>query len=149
MPLDVVKASIEQMIVAVTLAKGFEQETAHVKVDVPYCIKTYTSFIEAGIGGVLALLHDGKVIGGLGYVVADDLHCPRSLAIETFWFVPPENRGGGMLLLQAFEDVARDLHCDGVAMIHLTDSHPDALEKVYARRGYNLVEKHYVKELLP
>lgn len=149
MPLKVVNATDAQMVAVLTLAKGFEQESAHILVDVDYCIKTYRSFLLSGIGGMLVLLQDDIPIGGLGYIIAPDLHMNRQMAIETFWFVLPSQRGGGLLLLAEFEKIAEKSGCSNIAMIHLSDSHPEALEKLYLRRGYKLVEKHYVKEIHP
>ena len=146
---SVVKATDSQMEAITRIAFGFEKETAYVKVDFDHAVASYRDFVASGIGGMLALLDDtDTVIGGLGYVIAPDLHYPRTLAVETFWYVDPSSRGGGILLLNAFEALAVELNCDCVAMVHMVDSSPEQLEKLYARRGYEIVEKHYVKELL-
>ncbi len=69
------------------------------------------------------------------------------IAVETFWFVAPEHRGIGIRLFNAFEKWAKDNQCSKTAMIHLTDSMPERLEQLYLKRGYRLIEKHYVKDL--
>jgi hypothetical protein len=50
-------------------------------------------------------------------------------------------------LLEFFEDWAKNNGCDAIAMIYLSDSMPDSLEQLYIRRGFKLVEKHFVKEV--
>lgn len=142
------EAKIEEVESIVRLMKGMEQETAHVKVDVEYATNKYIRMINSGIAHMVVLeSDDGNMVGGLGFVVGPDLHCPRTIAVETYWYVDPEHRGDGMLLLRYLETWAKDNRCDAIAMIHLADSSPDSLEKVYRRRGYIKVESHYVKEV--
>jgi GNAT superfamily N-acetyltransferase len=90
---------------------------------------------------------NGIMQGGLGCVVSDDLHYPRKIAVETYWFVAPEYKGHGKSLMDYFENWAKDNNCDCVAMIHLVDSYPESLQKMYEKRNYKLVEQHFVKEL--
>lgn len=91
----------------------------------------------------------GAIRGGLGYIVSEDLHSPTKIAVETFWFVPPECRGEGVKLVVAFEEMARLNGCAKAAMIHMEDSYPKELELLYRRRKYKLIERHYVREILP
>lgn len=49
------------------------------------------------------------------------------------------------MLVDAYEAYAERLGCQKKAMVHMVDSYPDILEKLYLKRGYRLVEKHYVK----
>lgn len=139
------KATLDDIRPITEMAKRFEECTEHVPVDVEYAIKKYTSIISQGIGAMFGYKVGDKIVGGLGCIKGDDLHYPRSIAIETFWFVLPEYRGCGMELLKAFDEWAKEEGCDYQAMIHLSDSMPDTLEKLYKFKGYKLVEKHYVK----
>jgi GNAT superfamily N-acetyltransferase len=127
--------------------KVFEESSDFVKVDRAYAIKTYRKLIESGMGGVLLLEDRGVLHGGLGYIFSVDLHFPRKIAIETFWFVLPQYRGKGVALLNAFEELAVQEGCAQIAMVHLADSFPERLRELYLRRGYELMESHYVKEL--
>jgi len=99
------------------------------------------------MGGILSLEEGGVLQGGLGYLISIDLHFPRKIAIETFWFVLPQYRGPGLKLLDAFEELAKKEGCQQVALVHLSDSFPERLKALYLRRGYNFVESHYVKEM--
>jgi GNAT superfamily N-acetyltransferase len=141
-------ATLEEIPIIITLVKQFESFSQLVKVDVEHTISTYTKFVQSGMGKIFLLKVDREIIGGLGAILAPDLHTGHLTAIECFWFVIPEHRGGGLSLLTAFEQWAREQGCTKTAMIHLEDSHSVALSKIYARRGYQLAERHYIQDLL-
>ena len=130
-----------------TMASNFEDHSSHVKVDPDHTVKVYGELVKSGVGVVFVIVKDGAVVGGIGGLKGPDLHYPRTIAVETFWFVLPEHRGEGLKLLAEFERWAVEKKCDCVAMIHLSDSHPKVLEKIYKRKGYHLVENHYLKVL--
>ena len=126
--------------------KRFEKETDFVKVDVEHTRDKYINLMNKGVATLFILEdNDGKMIGGLGCVVGDDLHTPRKIAVETYWLVDKNHRGGGIRLLKHFELWAENKGYIP-AMVHLTDSYPEELEHLYTRRGYKLIEKHYIKE---
>jgi GNAT superfamily N-acetyltransferase len=127
--------------------KQFEQATEYVKVDVDYTSGAYWDLIQDGIATFFIMEDDGKMIGGLGAVKYPDLHDGKMMAVESFWFVAPENRGKGMSLFNAFETWAINEGCKKLAMIHMVDSYPEILERLYVRKGYKLIEKHYVREV--
>jgi len=135
---------------AFTVAKfmcKFEKATAFVRVDPVHAGKKYAEFIRNGTGKMFILENmNKKMIGGLGCVIGEDLHFPRTLAIETYWFVQEEFRGRGIALLNYFESWAESKGYIP-AMIHLADSYPESLKRLYLKRGYKLVETHYIKEI--
>ena len=144
------QATTQDIVDVCTLAKVYETEySSHVIVDVPLCIKQYTEFVDSGIGCVFVLKENGKVVGGIAGIKYPDLHSGIMTAVETFWFVDKLHRGKGLALLAVFEKWAAEQECKRIAMIHLEDSHPEILEKVYLHRGYKLFEKHYVREIKP
>lgn len=63
---------------------------------------------------------------------------------ELFWW--SEGRNGGALL-DALENGATDLGCEFWSMIALDTIHPEAMGRVYKRRGYMPLERSFVKEL--
>lgn len=128
--------------------KQFEQATKFVTVDVEYAAKRYEKMIDDGLATVLIAEKNGVMLGGLGFINAPDLHNGEMIAVETFWFVAPEHRGIGIHLLNAFEKWAKENGSDKTAMIHLTDSMPERLKRLYLKRGYRLIEKHYVREVV-
>jgi GNAT superfamily N-acetyltransferase len=127
--------------------KNFEKDSEFIKVDVDHTDKTYRELIKKGIGQVFLLFDGETLMGGLGCIKSPDLHSGELTAIETFWYVAPEYRTGfnGMELFFRFEQWAKEEGCKKIAMIHLSDSSPERLERLYARMGYKLAEKHYVK----
>ncbi len=127
----------------------FEQATRHVTVNVEHTTAEYTRLIAAGIAVFLILEDQGEMIGGLGALKYPDIHNGKMTACETFWFVDPAHRGKGLELLAAFEEWGRQQGCQQLAMIHLEDSYPAILERLYRINGYHLVEKHYIKEIHP
>lgn len=144
------EARLDEVRAVTEFMTRFESCTEHVKVDVDHATKTYERIVKSGMGAMLVLFgEDGAIQGGLGCIKAPDLHFPRMIAVETFWYVGEEFRGKGILLFLAFEEWAKRNGCDACAMIHLSDSYPASLEKFYTRNGYKLVESHYVKELKP
>ena len=142
-------ATLDEIPVIIAMAKQFETFSSHVNVDVEHCIRVYSNFMKSGIGRVFLLKQNDAIVGGLGAIKAPDLHTGCLMAIECFWFVSPGHRGGGLKLLESFEAWAREEGCVKAAMIHLEDSQPGPLEKIYARRGYLLAERHYIKEIQP
>jgi GNAT superfamily N-acetyltransferase len=133
-----------------TLFQEFEKDSQFVKIDPVYAAKTYKNLIETGRGQVFLLCkEDGEVQGALGCIKGPDLHNGEMVAVETFWYVLPEYRGdfGSIQLFLAFEKWAKDQGCVRKAMIHMIDSHPKQLQRLYERRGYKLIEQHYEKEV--
>ena len=126
----------------------FEQATTFVKVDVDHTSKTYESLIRSGAAVFFVMEEDGQMQGGLGAIKSPDLHDGKLIAVETFWFVSPQFRGKGTLLFNAFEKWAIGHGCQKLAMVHLSDSYPGILRKLYKRRGYKLAEEHYIKEVM-
>lgn len=145
--MKIYEASPEEAHIIAKLMKGFEEETAFVKVDVVYTGAKYESMVRRGNAHLFIMEDEGKMIGGLGCVVGPDLHTPRIIAVETYWYVHPDYRGMGRKLLDYFEQWAKDNGCNATAMICMTDSMSDSLEHLYFRRGYKLIEKHYLKEV--
>lgn len=143
------KANKDTLYEVAKLAKAYETDyTEFVTVDVEYSYRTYLEFIEKGHGCAFVLKINDQVVGGISGLKFPDINSGIMTAVECFWFVKEEHRGAGLQLLAFFESWAKEQGCKRMALIHLVDSFPDVLEKVYLRRGYRLVEKHYVKEVL-
>jgi GNAT superfamily N-acetyltransferase len=110
-------------------------------------VSAWTDFLETGVGTVFVAEDGGEVTGCIGGVVYPDLYSGTLVATEFFWYVRERHRGAGVRLYHAFEDWARERRCSEIRMVHLTDSMPERLAKVYRRFGYEASEVHYVKEL--
>ena len=140
-----VKASEIRKVVE--FMKQFEQASAFVGVDIEHATKTYEHMVEQGVAVVMVLEKDGEMIGSLGFIKYPDIHSGEQMIVETFWFADPKKRGYGIKLLNAFENYAREHGINKIAMIHMMDSYPEQLERLYLKRGYRLIEKHYVRYL--
>ncbi len=128
--------------------KAFENASSFVKVDVQYAHDRYQKFLESGICKVFyAETDEGVIQGTIGFIISDDLHDGKKIAIETFWFVDPTYKGVGKLLFNRFEEEAKKLGCKKLAMIHMVDSYPESLKAFYEKNGYSLLEMHYIKEV--
>jgi GNAT superfamily N-acetyltransferase len=140
-------AMVEDVRSVAEYMKEFEEETAYVNVDVDHATKQYKRLLKDGNAGILMLINDktGEMNGALGYVVSQGLHDPLIYAIETFWMVSKEHRGRGISLFFEFEKKAKALGADKIAMIHMVDSHPEVLARLYKKKGYDLIEHHYMR----
>ena len=138
----------DDILKAARVMQGFEQASKLIKVDPVRTAASYHRMVTSGIAVFFVLERDGQIVGGLGAIKCPDLHYDRTVAVESFWFVKPDCRGKGMALFDAFEKWGKQEGCTHLAMIHMMDSYPDRLEKLYERKGYKLWEKHYVKELI-
>jgi GNAT superfamily N-acetyltransferase len=142
------QVKIEEIPKVVWFMKEFEKESKFVTVKPEYAIPLWEKTISTGIGTMFILEEGGEMIGGIGGFKSPIPHSGEMTAVETFWFVTPKKRGRGIGLLNAFECWAKEQGCKKIAMIHLADSFSDRLEKFYLRYGYELVEKHYIKEIM-
>lgn len=139
----------EQSYEIARVMEQFSGGSEFVTVDIEYTAATYARMIAKDQATFLTLEVDNQIVGGLGCIRYPDLHNGLLTAVETVWFVHPDHRGYGMKLFDAFEEWAKKHGCKRLAMIHMVDSYPEILEKLYQRRGYKLIEKHYLKEISP
>lgn len=84
---------------------------------------------------------DGEVIGGMGFILGNELWSRRIIAYEAFWYMRPEHRGGtGIKLLKYVEK-----HIDS-DIIDLGIYNP-RLRKLLIRMGYRFDKAILTKEL--
>ncbi len=107
----------------------------------------WTAFIEAGIGFIIGLFDGVKLEGCFGALIAGDPNDGELVANEMFWFVKPDSRGNGLRLFTEYESEARKRGAKRCSMIHLLSLQPEALSRLYERRGYRAIETAYYKEL--
>lgn len=138
--------SADEVRPVIVLIKQFEQASKFAQVDVNYTTEVYKRGIKNGLMTVLVMEEDENLIGSMAFLVAPALTEDILMGVELFWFMHPDHRKHGLKLFDKFEWLAIEQGCKKLAMIHMTDSYPEKLEKLYKRRGYELVEKHYIKE---
>ena len=107
----------------------------------------WTAFISNGYGVIFVIEKNEEVVGCLGALKYSDPNNGKIMATEMFWFVLPEHRGKGTLLLDAFEIWAHREGCQSLIMVYLTDSMPEKVKNIYENRGFRPMEVHYVKEV--
>lgn len=109
--------------------------------------KSWNAFLSSGSGVIFASFDGTVITGGLGALIYADTFNGDKTALEAFWYVFKKYRGHGIRLLDTFEKWAEMEQVKRVAMIHLESLYPSELKRLYERRGYKLIETHYVKEM--
>jgi GNAT superfamily N-acetyltransferase len=125
-------------------AREFMESTKFLEVNQENFMNTWVQLINSGLGVIFIL---GEYDGALGAMYYPDPNSGKLMATEMFWFVSPEKRGNGLALFDEYEKWAKEKGCEKALMVHLADSMPDRLQSLYKRRGYELMESHYCKEL--
>lgn len=143
------KARPDECLGIARFMKRFEEDSKLIRVDVEHAALMHSRAIERETGIIFILCDDttGEMQGGLGAIFGPSMIMDEIVAVETFWYVAPEHRGRGLKLWLAFEEWAKRKGCQKVAMVHLADSSPNELGQLYVRRGYELIESHYVREI--
>jgi GNAT superfamily N-acetyltransferase len=142
------EARYDEIPEMITKGKAFEEATKEVVINVDHAIKSFQDAYKSGILTMLRLIDDnGDSAGGLAYIKVPEIYSGIITAVELYWFIYTDKRGCGKILIDAFEESAKNKGCSRVAMIHLVDSFPETLQKFYTKRGYHLTELHYIKEV--
>lgn len=105
----------------------------------------YCAHEVMGKGRILLGEEDGKVVGMLGFVVANHHFSGQRYAAELAWYVLPEHRKGGpgLKLLWEAEKQAKEM---GAETFIFTAPNED-VSALYSRFGYKKLEVAYKKEL--
>jgi N-acetylglutamate synthase-like GNAT family acetyltransferase len=140
------KAKINDIESVFRLGDQFSKESKFVDYDKEIFKKNWTVFIEQDIGVIFISEMDNKTVGMIGGIKFSCVNTGKMIASELFWFVDPEYRGfEGIKLLKEFENWAK-YDCDKITMVYLQDLMPDKVKGLYKKRGYELLETHYIKE---
>ena len=110
-------------------------------------VSSWLTVLDSGMGVIWVLEDENKVIGTLGCGIYRDLNTGDLVASEFFWYVLPDHRGRGILLLREFEKWAKNIGAKRVIMVHLTKCMPERVGEIYKKMGYEMLETHYVKEI--
>lgn len=143
------QATIEDLPKIELCATDFYSSSQFLKAfDLTRFCELWTGLIENNVGVIFAFEDlDGNWAGMLGGMAYLEIYSGRMTATEMFWFVREGFRGPGLKLYKAFEKWARDKECSEIRMVHLLDSMPQKLERVYTHFGYKPAEIHYSKDL--
>jgi GNAT superfamily N-acetyltransferase len=108
-------------------------------------ISQWEMFMKTGIGVLWCLKCDETIVGGIGGIVVPDILTGKSILVELFWYVTPIHRKRGILLFNAMEEYV-NIHNLRWAMIHMERSMPDKLKLFYTKRGFRLLETHWIRD---
>ena len=108
--------------------------------------RNWKQFYNDGKGIILKAHKDGEIVGMFGFIFYEDILNGDLCATETFWYMKKEHRGGGLRLLERFEEISKELGVKKVCMIHLSRLMPEKLKSIYTKRGYTEIETHFTKE---
>ena len=100
-------------------------------------------------GSALVLAAGSPFRGAIGGVLFNGLAIADFSCMEYFWYVNRHERGSiGVRLLAEFEQRLRDLGVRRLMMMHLSSPEcDDKFLSLYDRRGYQLKERVFVKDL--
>lgn len=116
--------------------------------DLSRFVAMWTGLLESGSGVIFALQDDsGEITGTIGGLAYPDPYSGELIATEFFWYAREGHRGAGLKLYREFERWAIAQGCSQLRMVHLLDSMPEKLERVYRHLGFEAVETHYTKDL--
>ncbi len=111
-------------------------------------VEFWRPLIEKESGVIFVAEDDGEIIGAIGGMVYPEPYSGELVVQEFFWFVRPGHRGSaGLRLYEALEYWSRQKQARALRMVHLMDSMPEKLSRVYKRLGYEQVETLYSKDL--
>lgn len=145
---DIRPLRIDDLPAAAALGRFFYEEGALPGVLVPEVfIATWTHMLSSGNGVIFGKFAGDELVGFLGGVIYNDPNDGELVASEFFWFIRKEYRGGGIALLDAFEEWAKGMGAKRIVMVHLTNLMPESLGAFYRRRGYSPIEVHYMMEV--
>lgn len=128
----------------------FEESKLPGELDFPYWMDRWESLmVELDIGTILVYEVNGQIKGIIGGVCVRCTMTADLEAVEAFWYVQPECRGGpaGVKLLKAFENWATGRQAVRIKMMHLSGLNADTMRDIYLRMGYSPLEHAYVKEI--
>jgi len=89
----------------------------------------------------------GKIVGGILAVISQPLFIVEKQATEIAWWIDPDRRGARISigLIDRFEAWAKDNGCTSAVMHSLLHLKPDAVERIYSRKGFEPREKAFLK----
>lgn len=94
--------------------------------------------------GLLTVLEaKGRTIGMFGAMATLSPYSGEPVAMELFWYVAPESRGGGVRLLRHAENWARELEIKRFIAV----AHTKKVVQFLKRAGYEALEQQLIRNL--
>jgi hypothetical protein len=129
------------------MAKAFHEASG---VPIPFSAAAASVLFDAALADSnrLCLVYErnGMARGVLAAVAAPHHLAPVMVASEIIWWIDPAWRGlAATRMLAAYEQWAVECECQFIGMVGLGAD--PAVSKLYARRGYQAVERHFLMPL--
>lgn len=137
------QADINDLSLCVSLANKFIDSTKYKSaVDQAYLQST----VEALLNSPHAVVFLYDDVGFIAGALQEFRFGPQMIAAEVGWWIDPNMRSKGIggLLLEAFENWAKEVGADYVTMVGLGNKE---VEDFYIKQGYSLAEYTYMKEV--
>lgn len=146
--INILKAIISDLPKVEVCAREFYESSKFLNgFDLERFCRLWTGLLESDSGVIFAIEENGEWVGAIGGLAYQEIYSGQMTALEMFWFVRPGHRGQGIKLYRALESWAREKQCFEMRMVHLLDSMPEKLERVYRHFNFKPAEIHYTKEL--
>jgi hypothetical protein len=129
------------------MAKSFHEASG---IPIPFSAAAASVLFDAALTNAdrLCLVYerDGAARGVLAAIAAPHHLAPVKVASEIIWWIEPAWRGRcAMKMLASYEGWAAERDCRFVSIVGLGAD--PAVSKLYARRGYQAVERHFMMPL--
>ncbi len=138
------KATAADKARVLCMAKAFHEASG---IPIPFSAAAASVLFDAALTDAdrLCLIYeqDAAARGVLAAIAAPHHLAPVKVASEIVWWIDPAWRGrGAMKMLAAYETWASERDCQYISMVGLGAD--PAVSKLYARRGYQAVERHFM-----
>lgn len=147
------RATREDISALTEIAREFHGITLYGQFGVAFSADKMAATLEAHIASadacVLVADLDGVIAGVAGALITQPYMSDDSMAVELYWWVNPTARGRSlaMALMNATEDWARARGCRALVMSSVATQQGSPADSIYERRGYQIIEKSWVKEI--
>ena len=99
------------------------------------------------VNTTLLLENNGQVVGLIsGKVIRLPLDT-EWVYHEAVWYVRKQYRSGGIKLYKALEKYCKEQGIKKIIMVSMSNSKDDKLGRFYNRLGFQMMEKHYIKNI--
>lgn len=146
--MSVRKATQDDVLDIVLLARQFLKEAkTPIKLDKALFTKNLEATLDNANYFFYVSEQEGEVIGCLAGQISNTIFSSVPIAVEIGWFIDPAYRKArdGLKLFSTFEQWAKSKGCEAISMGDLAEVQD--LAPLYKRRGYELFERTYIKEL--
>jgi GNAT superfamily N-acetyltransferase len=146
--LEFATMSPEELAYGAYAGRKFWETTPYT--DLPYDEATVYDLLATMVEQQMLVLvkEGGRIVGGAGGTIGPIFFNRHTrVGYECFWWIEPAFRGQGMLLLRALERAAEEAGCTHWLMMALEDDSVEQVDVLYRRRGYQRVERGYLKRL--